>query len=121
MQDKVYVVIGETGEWADASQWNVCAYLDKSLADQHAQTATDAARSLGVLHIDDDTHISNELQTLYNPNPPINPFDALMEVDTNGVSYRVVEIPLRAELFTLTGNTPSRTAGTAAVPAPAHR
>jgi hypothetical protein len=93
----VYVVVGETGD-RDGVQWNVCAYLDKSLAEQHAQSAIDSAREIGVLHIDNDTRIPRHLQTEYNENPPVNPFDSTMEVEFDGVSYRVIEIILRSEL-----------------------
>jgi hypothetical protein len=94
----VYVVVGKTGEWADSVDWNVCAYLDKSLAEQHAQLANDAARSLGVLSVDDDTKVPFELQTDRSTRAPGNPFDASMRVDYNGVSYCVVEIVLRSDL-----------------------
>lgn len=42
----VWLVIGVCGEYSDRNEWVVAAYLDKSLAEQHADLATQEERRL---------------------------------------------------------------------------
>jgi len=72
---KIYVVIGDTGEYDDFSTWIVKAYFSKALADSHALQAQTAA---------------DKLQR--NNYEPVNPYDPFMKLDYNGAHYRVQEI-----------------------------
>ena len=45
MTKKIYVVIGESGEYSDHSEWLVAAFLSETKAYQHAETcAADLVR-----------------------------------------------------------------------------
>lgn len=37
--DKVFVVVGQTGEYSDRDEWFVCAYADELMAQEHVRLA----------------------------------------------------------------------------------
>lgn len=43
---KIYAVIGSEGQYSDYSEWVVCAYPSKELADEHARRALALAEAL---------------------------------------------------------------------------
>lgn len=37
--DRIYLVVGETGEYSEHRQWNVATYAEKEAAEQHKRLA----------------------------------------------------------------------------------
>ncbi len=84
---KVYVVFGYTGEYSDRSEWPVCAYLDGSLAEEHAKRAVEEALK-----------IEGKRGSRYSMLSPLNgtnPYDPGMKMDYTGTWYDVVVTELR--------------------------
>ena len=86
--NKVYVVMGGTGEYSDHREWAVKAFLDPDRAADLVVKASARARELvadGWRSWDDDfKDVRNE-------------HDPRMDVDYNGVRYEVMEVELDAE------------------------
>lgn len=38
----IHIVVGTVGEYSDRSEWEVCAYFDKSLAEAHVKALDEA-------------------------------------------------------------------------------
>jgi cytochrome c len=73
--DKIYLVVGETGEYSDHTQWNVAAYVDKEAAEQHKRLAQDF------------------LETADSPYADIkSPYDNYKYLWSKGTKYYVEEI-----------------------------
>jgi len=49
MENKIYVVMGTTGEYSDRSEWLVIAYFDEEKAKQHVTLARQEAKR--ILHL----------------------------------------------------------------------
>lgn len=49
MENKIYVVMGTTGEYSDRSEWPVIAYFDEEKAKQHVTLARQEAKR--ILHL----------------------------------------------------------------------
>ncbi len=81
--DRVYLVVGSTGEYSDHTQWNVAAYTDKEQADLHAAAANEAVK--GAEDMDwEERQLLKEQATL----------DAVMSISYTGTEYSVEEVPL---------------------------
>jgi hypothetical protein len=86
----LYVVVGETGEYADSRNWNVVGYTDKNLAEQHAKLANDLMQEGRPQHLSHADR-SEFLKSF--------PYDNEPSVDTlTGTTYSVAEIPLVAHV-----------------------
>lgn len=83
MKEKIYVVMGSTGEYSDRTEWSVCAYADKALAEQHVQMADACAKEQMPYRYDKEL---------------VNPFDPGMIMDYTGTYYYIYEVPVRTEL-----------------------
>jgi len=91
MNDKVYIVQGETGEYDDAQNWYVAVYLDKKAADHACRELNDwCVRN----RVGDDCHERDSLS--YAERQKLQcPFDPNWRASAYGMSYAVVEVPLR--------------------------
>jgi len=87
---KIYLVMGETGEWDDYSRWPVKAFIDIKKAEDHVANASKRAQeihSLIMKAVDEDRKIP-ELE---------NEYDLKMAMEYNGTSYFIVEILLQTD------------------------
>ena len=75
-QEKIYVVKGETGEYADHGEWFVKAYFSQKLAESHRLHAQAVA---------DDQDRKQET-------PIVSAYDPFIKMDYNGTKYSVIEI-----------------------------
>jgi hypothetical protein len=87
---KVFVVVGNTGEYSDRTDWYVVAYRTEELAQAHVELAK-------------KWYLENGGRELYKPSwgnrdKIKNPFDPNMQVDYTGTDWTVVEVELRDEL-----------------------
>ena len=76
MSEKVYVVMGSTGEYSDRSEWPVVAFMDEEKAKQRVIDAERKAKELEVTRKD-----------RYRIEKGANEFDAEMQMDYTGTSY----------------------------------
>lgn len=88
----VYVVVGQTGEYSDRTDWYVAAYLDRTDADWHADQAMLEANRLATWT---DAH-GEVWRYSSDPHKPLNHFDAGMNMYYTGTDYYVAEVPLLA-------------------------
>lgn len=63
-----YIVLGSTGEYSDRTEWCVCVYFDKQMAEKHAEAAEAKAREIYVI-------------SPRTRKPGTNPFDPEMMID----------------------------------------
>lgn len=96
MHDKVYVVSGSTGEYADRVEWIYAVFLDKELANKTALDLEDTIRSLAA-ELDIDKHVYTAeyyplIEKLIREMQGIDP--GFKYLDIMGVSYDLVETRL---------------------------
>ena len=85
----IYLVEGSTGEYEDSQDWVVCAYLEKSLAEEHVRLAQERANEL-----------EKARGSKYESLKGTNKYDLDMAMDYTGTSYGVVESTLEDQLPT---------------------
>lgn len=78
----IYLVVGETGEHADRTEWLVAAYLSKKRAETHAKRAEERARE-----------IEKKGNSLGRPCER-SEFDPNLRIDYTGTNYRIESVPL---------------------------
>lgn len=89
---KIYLIVGETGEYSSRREWYVCAFRDKDAAEAFAQSCRDFVaehlepRSQGGCNFYESRHTGCEHEG--GPDPQI-------EVSYTGTSYTVAEVELR--------------------------
>ena len=86
---KIYVVIGETGEYSGRIEWFVCAYKEEELSEKHANLAHEYAKKWRE-HGCDPRPIGDYTFE--------SPYDSNAKMDYIGTEYRVEEVELREEL-----------------------
>lgn len=79
----IYLVVGDTGELSDHTQWFVAAYTEKEQAEQHAQLANQAVKGI------EDLEWNAQDQARAN-----NHYDRGCKVYYTGTKYRVQAVPL---------------------------
>jgi len=85
--EKVYVVIGESGEYDSYYKWSIVAYLDRGKAEEHKRNANNRGKEITDLVFNqgyDDDSLSNE----YDP-------DMLDNMEYNGATYSIEEVELK--------------------------
>ena len=90
---KIYVVMGETGEYADYQEWIVHAYVDPTEAQKHADAAQQAFCSL-VPGWNPGENEGIPFQRYLELGAFKNPYDPDGQLDYTGVRYGVVEVPV---------------------------
>ena len=80
----IYVIGGTTGEYSDRSDWIVCAYRDKALADLHVHNAQIRA-----------IEINKTRESRYAAPKGANEFDPHMQMDYTGTEYYLTECELK--------------------------
>jgi hypothetical protein len=83
---KIYMVMGESGEWDEHYRWNVRAFLNKEKAEAYAAKADKRAKEIHPIMmaaVREDRDIP-DLENEYDPE---------MYLQCNGVSYFIVEVP----------------------------
>lgn len=83
MSIQVYVVMGSTGEYSDRSEWAVCAYQDKSKAEQHADHAKLIAHK--IFRNGDERYEDLDNKNAYDP---------YMRMQYTGTDYYVLSVDL---------------------------
>ena len=78
----VYLVIGETGEYDDHSEWVVRAYGSEELAQGHAAAAEAVAKEIFKEYPFPDCIVANAK----------NPHDPKMQIDYTGTRYKVEKV-----------------------------
>ena len=84
---KIYLVMGQTGEYEDYSKWTVKAFYDKRKAEELVGKASKRAQkihSMMLKAIDEDRSLP-DFKSQYDPN---------IYMWCNGTSYFIVEVPL---------------------------
>jgi len=84
---KVYVVIGESGEWDEYSKWIVVAYIDKKKAEEHVINANNRGKEVRDLVINHGC----DFDTLINEYDP----DMVDYMDYDGATYFIEEVALK--------------------------
>lgn len=86
---KIYIVHGETGEYSDRSDWNVCAYKNEEDAKIHVVKASEVARELYAKY-------QNDFMNWYDDDGVIktNPYDKRFSMDYTGTNYGYSEVEL---------------------------
>lgn len=74
----IYLVVGDTGEYSDHTQWNVCYYTNRKDAEEHARKANVRAKELR--------------PDRWKPGRGANQYDPNMRLDYTGTSYGVEEV-----------------------------
>lgn len=83
--DKIYVVIGATGEYGDHRDWMVKAFLSKEKAQAFVEDVSAIARELYAA-------LSSKFD--YYRLRGMNPLDPNMDCDYTGVRYHYCEVDL---------------------------
>jgi hypothetical protein len=84
---KIYLVMGQTGEYEDYSEWTVKAFIDKKKAEELVAKASKRANkihSMMLKAIHEDRSVP-DFKSRYDPN---------IYMCYNGTSYFIVEVPL---------------------------
>lgn len=90
---KCFIVVGYTGEYDDAYQWNARVFLDEEKAKNFCVFLNEKLKELGV-HWDSEyrpNSFDNEYQVAIDA---INTFDNKFHSDYTGVYYEVTECVL---------------------------
>lgn len=106
--NKIYVVIGCTGEYSDQREWPVCAYTNREMADKHADLAMEWAHKNEQQFRDSIKQVydkwfqykqsntsDNDFNTFYTNNTIKSPYDPNMNMDYTGTDYFVLEVEMR--------------------------
>lgn len=83
----VHIVMGTTGEYSDRSEWPVCGYADKALADKHADEAKLWDHKNG-----------RAWDAAPYGNKPESPWDLDYHRDYTGTDYYVIGVDIRDAL-----------------------
>ncbi len=88
--DAIWLVVGDTGEYSDHTTWNVAAYPEKEVAEQHAKLANEWLKEKNI-HKDDgggDWEARDEVNKEH-----LNPYDQSgVALNYNGGRYFVEEV-----------------------------
>ncbi len=106
--NKIYVVMGCTGEYSDHREWPVCAYTSMELATKHSDLAMEWAHknkqqfrnSLSQVYSKWFDHKKsnpddNDFNTFYANNTLKSPYDPTINMDYTGTDYFVLEVEMR--------------------------
>lgn len=85
----VYIVMGDTGEYSDRTEWPVLAFPSEEAAAGLVVKCEDFCREHGILNGDDKIHLSYSARANIK-----NPHDENMYVDYTGVRYYVMPVRL---------------------------
>ena len=88
MAEKIYVVMGTTGEYSDRTEWTIAAYSDEEEAKKHVELATERA-------------LIEEANSEINgwDYQPKNDYDTGMQIDYTGTGYYINEVELFVDVF----------------------
>ena len=81
-QQRVYVVMGQTGEYSDHIEWTVGAYTNEGAAQTHVERCAGWYRR-------HKSEVGRRSQS-----PPTNPYDPDMQTDYTGTNYYYYDVPL---------------------------
>jgi hypothetical protein len=84
----VYVVMGQTGEYSDRTEWVVVAYSNEADAQKHVENATRRAKELEVTKPRNWEALEAHLAS--------NEFDPAMQLDYTGTRYYYMAVELRS-------------------------
>jgi hypothetical protein len=91
---KTWIVMGQTGEYSDRSEWAVMSYPTEPMARAHAEAAFDEARRIG----------ASEPQSGYptwSYGDAPNRYDPEMRCQYTGVDYYVMSVEAATEFVKL--------------------
>ena len=94
----IYIVVGESGSYEDRSQWEVCAYSNKTLAKDHARKAKafadQKAREIDEVWRNDDLSDEDQLYKVKEINETVSPYDPVIVRFEDDTEYMVVPVKL---------------------------
>lgn len=115
--NKVYMVMGCTGEYSDHIEWPVCAYTSRELADKHADLAMEWAHKNKQQFRDSISQVYDKwfkhcaatgeikaalgnpnFDDFYVQNTLKSPYDPTISMDYTGTDYFVLEVEIREQL-----------------------
>ena len=89
---KIYIVEGSTGEYSDHCEWIVCAFADKTKAEELVLKATERAKKIFA-------EMESDLQSVWyggdRSGKYVNEFDPGMNMGYTGTYYTYYETELR--------------------------
>lgn len=86
--DNVWIVVGRTGEYSDACEWNVAAFSNE----EDALILKDKAQNyFNVIWNSCDS--TDSINRMIHSQRQTNPYDPNMRVDYTGTKYKVVRVP----------------------------
>lgn len=92
--NKVYVVMGSTGEYSDRNEWPVKAFLNKDKALQLEHNALMSAHD-----------IQKKRKDKYDDvDPGVNPYDPNMRMSCTGTDYYIMEVDLHETVIASLSN-----------------
>lgn len=91
MSKKIWVLIGNTGEYDSSTEWMVCAFYSKRSANTHLRKAQQRATEIKRYYRFISGHRDNPKYQ--------NEFDPGMAMDSSGTNYSLVQIELRGEPY----------------------
>jgi hypothetical protein len=94
MMDKVYVVVGNSGEHDDAREWVVGAALDATVAQTRTEALNDVARSFGGLMSERGPSLTSAQSKVLQQKLQAAGDESGECPDYNGVEYVCREAPL---------------------------
>jgi hypothetical protein len=90
----IYVVVGQTGEYSDRTDWYVCAYLDEAKATKHA----DEAMKWAVQNEEKCSEMTYETDYYSEDFTFGNPWDEDMQMQSRRTDYYVAAVEIREDL-----------------------
>lgn len=92
----IYLVVGSTGEYVDACQWNACCFLDKKKAEVFCDGLNMRLKELGVHYSSENPGLIS-LEKSTNVYEVMIKFDKKFVLDYTGSEYEVKEVEIRGE------------------------
>lgn len=89
----IHIVVGMTGRYEDAMDWNVMAYWTKPEAEAHAERANNWCRQNHVLYTAEG--FVHNYYTTRDKLKGANPYDEGFRLDYTGTRYIVESVPSR--------------------------
>jgi hypothetical protein len=87
MDRKIYVVMGETGEYSNRGEWPVLAFFDEAEAKERVIAASRRAKEIEARK---DHRLSSYRASLHG----LNEYDPKMDMDYTGTRYYIMTVTL---------------------------
>lgn len=100
---EIHVVVAVQGQYSDRSEWEVCAYFDKTMAEEHARRANevseDVCARLRAMDVEEDSYTDEWNRRREAVKVDIRPFDGTGEMCSyDDPFYAVATLPILREV-----------------------